>query len=419
MNKKLIFVAAMLLPLVITGCKGKAKDRSFEENLSYKTQLTGEEQDKLTKKVIEQLDNVTGMSEYVEARYTSGNFTKVVTDITSAKVTYYSNYYIHGEGESTRITKQNGITLTESQKMKSDTFINEEKKYYFEVNEAEKDGLEYPYLENLADEKDMEEAKKTFYKNDMDIPFGPLCYKDGKGYVYVESFKDETYTPFTWGNDTRVKHVINEQQAILKVNEKYQIKSFTMMRASYNNFDSATGVLYEEPQKVFYMNGEYSVSYGKRKAGNFDKIAATVEGYRLGDYDEWVRVGKVDESGVFTPAKAATLNYSKKIISLQKYHFEMRARFTIQEPNNAIVVENLIETYKNYADDAPVKEEYRPDFSATIENVRGLSINQVAQKQVINAKEGVYDLSIEFDVEVASDGTVTVSNAVISYYFAA
>ena len=419
MNKKLIFVAAMLLPLVITGCKGKAKDRSFEENLSYKNQLTGEEQDKLTKKVIEELDNVNGMTQSTEQRYCSGNFTRVISEITSSKVTYYSNYYIHSEGESTKITKNNGITLTEVQKMKSETFINEEKKYSYQVVESDKQGILYPMLENLSDEKDMEEAKELFYKNNMDIPFGALCYKDGKGYVYVQTTKTETYTPFEWGNDTRVKHVINEQQTILKVNEKYQIKSLTMMVASYNNYDSATGVLYEEPQKTYYMNDEFSVSYGKRKTGNFSKIAATVEGYRLGDYQENVRIGKVDEAGSFTPVSIATLNYSVKRNSLQKYRLQMRARFEIKEPNNAIVIENNVETYKDYADDAPVTDEYRPDFSATIENVKGLSINQVAEKQVINAKEGKYDLSIEFDVEVASDGTVTTSNAVISYYFAA
>ncbi len=415
MNKKLIFVLAMLLPLSMVACKGKAKDYSFVDNFSFKEEIKGSERDELLQKIADKLGGINKGSSTMVYEQVGGNYKSRVE--MKQSMTLYSNYYMSGLEESTEVVERGGIKTTTKQKAENHWFISSDNKYSFSFSLSEKEGMDVDDLKYLADEAALADEQKRFGRVlDVEDFLGGTVYKDGKNYVFVASSVNEQYSPMEFGNDTKVAHGRMETQAVARVNSKFEITKVQNYSGTFMNYFSDSKEYLNEMQRVSYQYIEMSLTYGKRKAGNFAKYEEQLNKPVVGYLENTLWQGSVDEDGNFTQkGSPVTLNNSLKVENLGKVHYSSQATFTATADNNAFVFGINATTYPDAQRDSEKKvtEDLVLPFEDSIGNVPGFSVNEKAKaagKQVINVEPGTYTIRFDWDVEVGADVKVQLSN---------
>lgn len=422
MNKKLIFVIAMLLPLSMVACKGKAKDYSFVDNFSFKEEITGSERDELVQKIADKIGDINKGSGTMVYEQVGGNYKSRVE--MKQSMTSYSNYYMSGLEESTEVLERGGMKVTTKEKAESHWFISSDNKYSFSFSLDDKRGMYVDKLTYLPDEAALADEQKRFSRLfDVEDLLGGTAFKDGKNYVFVSSSVNEQYAPMEFGNDTKVAHGRMETQSVARVNSKFEITKVLNYSGTFMNYFSDSKEYLNEMQRVSYQYLEMNFTYGKKKAGNFAKYEEQLNKPVIGYFETALWQGSVDEDGNFTKkGSQVTLSNSSKIENLGKMHYSLQGTFTATADNNAFVFEMNATTYPDAQRDSEKKvtEDLVLPFEDSIGNVPGFSVNEKAKaagKQVINVEPGTYTIRFDWDVEVGADVKVQLSNVSLSRSF--
>ena len=415
MNKKLIFVLAMLLPLSMVACKGKAKDYSFVDNFSFKQEIKGSERDELVQKIADKISGINKGSGNMVNEQVGGNYKS--RGEMKQSMTLYSNYYMSGTEESTEVVERGGMKVTTKQKAEDHWFISSDNKYSFNFSLSDKEGMYVERLTYLPDEAALANEQKRFGRLfDPEDLLGGTAFKDGKNYVFVTSSVNESYVPVEFGNDTKVGHSRMEMQTVARVNSKFEITKVQNYYGTFMNYFSDSQEFLDEMQRVGYQYFEMNFSYGKRKAGNFAKYEEQLNKPVIGNFENTLWQGSVDEEGVFTKkGSPVTLINTSKIENLGKMHYSLQGTFTATADKNAFIFEIGATTYPDAQRDPEKKvtEDLVLPFEDSIGNVPGLSVNEKAKaagKQVINVEPGTYSIRLDWDVEVGADVKVQLSN---------
>lgn len=414
MNKKLIFVLAMLLPLSMVACKGKAKDYSFVDNFSFKEEIKGSERDELLQKINDKMADANKGTALIVQESVGGSY-KARSEMKQV-ATLHSNYYLSGESEMTVTRETGGVKTVTKDKGENHWFISSDNKYSFSFT-IDQEGMHVEDLKYLADGAALKkEQKKISGLAGVEEMISGTAYKDGKNYAFVLSNVTEQYIPVAFANDTKVGHVRNEVQTVIKVNSKYQITKMLSYEGMFANYFEDTKQFLDDMQRVDYHYFETSISYGKRKAGNFAKYEEQLNKPVVGNLETTLWQGSVDEDGNFTQkGSPVELAITQKMDSLGKVHYSAQASFTATADNNAFVFGINATTYPDAQRDSEKKvtEDLVLPFEDSIGNVPGFSVNEKAKaagKQVINVEPGTYTIRFDWDVEVGADVKVQLSN---------
>jgi hypothetical protein len=413
MNKKLIFVLAMLLPLSMVACKGKAKDYSFVDNFSFKEEIKGSERDELLQKINDKMADANKGTAFMVQESVGGSY-KARSEMKQV-ATLHSNYYLSGESEMTVTRETGGVKTVTKEEGENHWFISSDNKYSFSFT-IDKEGMHVEDLKYLADEAALKkEQKKISGLAGVEEMIKGTAYKDGKNYAFVFSDVTEQYLPVVFGNDTKVGHTRMEAQTVVKVNSKYQITKMLSYQGMFANYFDDTKEFLDDMQRVGYQYFETSISYGKRKVGNFAKYEEQLNKPVIGLLDYDLCQGSVDDEGVFTKGDPITYDVDTKIENLGKVHYSLQATFTATADKNAFVFGINATTYPDAQKDSEKKvtEDLVLPFEDSIGNVPGFSVNEKAKaagKQVINVEPGTYTIRFDWDAEVGADVKVQLSN---------
>lgn len=105
------------------------------------------------------------------------------------------------------------------------------------------------------------------------------AYKTKSGYVLMDSTKNENYTGVAWGNETKERYNLNQEQIIYVVNKDYEIEKVVYYNEIITNRDPDTNEWYSNSRKISSVSIEVKVKYGETKE-NADLISALNSAYK-------------------------------------------------------------------------------------------------------------------------------------------
>ena len=262
-------LALLVLPMMISACSPKAGFNTIE----YEKELEGTEKAVVLANVraalMEKLVSVSGKME---------GFSK--SDLVEAKGTYETNItlnadgYIRTKGSYDVTTTANGAK--QHTVRKSDTKTFEYDKDKFATYGTNDDDFVFSTTTSTAQEQYEDVVEGII--DDFD-GFTVAVDKKGNTKIFSTS-KQETYTPITWGEKTKVVHSIVKSQQYYEIAKDYTIKSSYMYQSQETNQDPDTGNVKDKVSKVMEIKYSYTYKYGTRasKIGEYQNELAEIKG---------------------------------------------------------------------------------------------------------------------------------------------
>lgn len=267
--KKIFFACLMFLLLfTLSGCDN-FKSGKFNENLTFKDQLTDKEKEELIKKVEEKWSNFVSINVKSKTRDKSNN--EYYNEDYNYKYTAYSNSVIHIEKTEKIEYYEDGITFKEKEQRSENIWNYKEANSIISSYEIDNETL-YSVEETYSLPEANDAGKRvdlyilssvqsmTEFMSIMDV------YKTGKNeYTFVASYKNEKYSAVAWGNGTKERHILQQDQVFFKVNGDGEIKNIMYYSAYITNQDPYTNEWYKSNKKIQEESITIKIKYGERK----------------------------------------------------------------------------------------------------------------------------------------------------------
>ena len=264
--KKILFVLGIIaLAFSLSGCNSY-KANKFNKNLSFTEEIKGQDKTKLIEEIKNKWTEFSKATIIGESKYESDDSSENASYDLEFKA--YSNDVFQLTGTSKSNTNSDGIKLSEKEDIdvciwnyKTDKSVVERSKvnneYTYSVintyaNEA--DGSKTTYLEAFQYIEGM-----TSNISGLDV------YKDGSGYVLIQSSRQESYVGVNWGSEVKERYTLNENQIIFVVNKNYEIEKILMYSAITTNRDPDTNQWYKRNKRISIESVEIKLTYGKVK----------------------------------------------------------------------------------------------------------------------------------------------------------
>lgn len=313
------FFIALSTAALLSGCGGKA---SWEQ-VSYKRELSDGERVALVEKIY--AATTEKLSKY-EVKRVADTKTELTQEHTEIKGT--TEFFLNGEayGETTtKVKAKEDAETLENETKYIEAYAQYDKGKYAIFGEDSEDGFDYNQVEVNEDYPNF--AVKQEMQVLLGIMNGFKAVEDKKGNpFFVVSEEIETYTPDPdYTNSTKVRHDIERNEGVVRLNKDFSIKSISMYDVAQSNWDPSTHKYSNKVKTLEESSVSYSFTYGKRVDGS-KKLSSyrdtAKNGYMLGNYNLNAKALKQDGTEL---ANVAFNKIDEKSLSFSKMHLVYRA----------------------------------------------------------------------------------------------
>lgn len=267
MKKGLLILILFVLVCMLGACNTYSA-KKFNNNLVFNEVLTAKEKEDLIKEIEAKWLGFSKVTIKTETKYESNAAYSKQTNKQVYKA--YKNGLVSGDctikvddysdGVKVKYTKNYQINIWD---------MSEENKI---MNSSNISGETNYTTTSIYVEADKQDAYKKVYMEVLDnieamtATFNSLtAYKTKSGYVLMDSTKNENYSGVAWGNETKERYSLNQQQIIFVVNKDYEIEKVVYYNEIITNRDPDTNEWYDGTRKVSSASIEVKVKYGDTK----------------------------------------------------------------------------------------------------------------------------------------------------------
>ena len=395
--KKIILLTLAASLIGLCGCKNKNATSSFKE-YKFDDVLSNTEKAELIQHVKERLNGVSAVTSESYSKYEISN--QKTESNAKTNLSLYDSAHVHKETTTTTNMVVDGITVKKTDNSTYDRFNYADKKTIVTYNTTEDDetySLTY-YTDEQASSIDTNVISNAV-TNALPSIDNLEGYKDGSGYALALSNIDEEYTAYEWGDSTKELHTISRSQTIIKISSSYLITSCYTYADVETNRDPGTGGWYKKDKQVYLATNNITVKYGG--VGSGSSIRLNILNKFSNGYISSVSVS-LNNSSVFSVAttKATpTHRHIKANVYVGDYiHYLINQPFTIS-----------VDVFSYTA----IRGETSSDTKTPNFSIESSGIERNTEGEYIITSTSTRYLYVEFDVDLYSGGSASISDAKI------
>ena len=351
-NKLLVL---LVLPMMISACSPKAGFNTIE----YEKTLDGTEKAVVIASIraalAEKLVSVSGKMEgfyKTELGETKGSITSTAT--------LNENGYVRTK--TTQDITNTGAGQKQQRVEKSDIKIFQYDKGKFAKYGT--DGDDFVFSTYASSEQDEYNDIINDVLGDLDSMTVAVDKKGNK--MLFSSSKNESYTPITWGEKTKVIHSITKSQQYFEVAKDYTIKSSYTYQSQETNQDPDTGNVKDKVSKIMEVKYSYTYKYGTRasKDGEYQSELSEIRNTSYFAYAPNMSLGLYKGTDLVTTTSVSSIRAKRQALgkyqvtvqaNVNSYHFE-------SELADRVALQGTVGITK-YNDAAPTEDAFFVPFT--------------------------------------------------------